>query len=86
MKNIYIVTLLLFTINSFAQKKSHVVEINVENSLSQIDFRISKIIDNRLIKDNIGFAQKGMLNKRVPAILPDNSLPEPEISAKVFCM
>jgi hypothetical protein len=75
MKNIYIVTLLLFTINSFAQKKSHVVEINVENSLSQIDFRISKIIDNRLIKDNIGFAQKGMLNKRVPAILPDNFEP-----------
>lgn len=45
----------------------HIIELFPigEDTIPQVDFYVSKIIDNRVYKDNIGIAQKGMFNKKV---------------------
>lgn len=64
--------ILIFSLTSQAQKKPHIVELDIKKKLSISDFYISKVIDNRIIKSNIGYAQKGLTNKKVPALLPDS--------------
>ncbi|MEZ4885195.1 MAG: hypothetical protein R3E32_10750 [Chitinophagales bacterium] len=63
------ITLLLFTIsNVYAQKKAHIVKLDPPFVKAiETDFYISKIIDNRTNKENIGVIQKGLGNKKVPA-------------------
>lgn len=53
-----------------AQSQSHIVELlpNKTENAEQVDFYVAKIIDNRIYTENIGIAQKGLLNKKVPAI------------------
>lgn len=72
MKRIIITTILLLSLSIQSQKKKHIVELKIKKELPVDNFYISEIIDNRIIKDNIGFAQKGLLNKKVPAVLPDS--------------
>lgn len=64
--------IIIFTLNINAQSKPHIVELKVEENIAVSKFYVSEIIDNRLIKINIGFAQKGLFNKRVSAVLPDS--------------
>ncbi|WP_422090908.1 hypothetical protein [Tenacibaculum ovolyticum] len=63
---------IVFNTSVKAQKKTHVIELKIEKEQKVNDFYISKIIDNRLIKSNIGFVQKGLFNKRVVAVFPDS--------------
>lgn len=64
---------ILFTgsLKLMAQEKVHVISLKAENILTQ-DFYISEVLDDRSIKDNIGVAQKGLMNKQVPANFNEN--------------
>ncbi len=58
----------LFTLSSFSQKtKSHIIKLlpNKDAPVESVDFYVSEVIDNRIYKDNIGIAQKGVFNKKV---------------------
>ncbi|MEM6516214.1 MAG: hypothetical protein AAF688_08525 [Bacteroidota bacterium] len=71
MRHLLISTLFLFSLSVNAQKrKVHTVELlpNETESIVDADFYISEVIDNRLITSNIGIAQKGIFNKKVPAV------------------
>lgn len=60
---------LFFTL-SYSQKTPHKVDLkNYILTPVKTNFVCSKVIDKRLITNNIGFAQKGLENKKVPAIL-----------------
>ena len=53
---------------SFSQKDDyHIINLLPieDDTIAQTSFYISKIIDNRTFKDNLGIAQKGMFNKKV---------------------
>jgi len=70
MKNIFTLSILFLFFNlSYAQKKYHKVNLNHNITSFSSDFICSEVIDKRLIKDNIGFVQKGMRNKNVLAQL-----------------
>ena len=66
-----ILSILLLVISSAlvnAQKsKIHVIELlpNDTEKKENVDFYISEVIDNRVQKNNIGIAQKGVFNKKV---------------------
>lgn len=71
MKKLIILQMFLFTLVMSGQKKRvHTVALLPNETVSRIetDFYISEIIDNRLITTNIGIAQKGLLNRKVPAV------------------
>ncbi len=63
--------LILLTINSFlvfSQKKDyHIINLLPleKDTVEEVNFYVSKIIDNRVYKDNLGIAQKGVFNKKV---------------------
>ncbi|MFD2098447.1 hypothetical protein [Flagellimonas iocasae] len=62
--------LLLMAINVLtAQKDFHTISLlpNKTESAENVDFYISGIVDNRVYKDHVGIAQKGMLNRKVQA-------------------
>ncbi|WP_248723086.1 hypothetical protein [Seonamhaeicola sp. ML3] len=64
----FVLLLLIVTEHAFAQKtKFHIVELlpNTTETKEDVDFFISEVIDNRIYKNNIGIAQKGLLNKKV---------------------
>ena len=66
LKFILILSVLVTTI--YAQKKDvHIIELlpNETETKIETDFYISEIIDNRIIKNNIGIAQKGLMNRKV---------------------
>jgi len=67
-KQSFLTLFLLFTIISFSQKKKvHIVTLSPDEPLENSSFYVTKIIDNRLNKENIGVAQKGLMNRQVPA-------------------
>ncbi|WP_010522037.1 hypothetical protein [Aquimarina agarivorans] len=74
-KNFTLHLFLFLSLISFSQKKSHTVEIKIKEPIVDFGYNVVKVIDNRLVKTNIGFAQKGMFNKRFPAILPESFEP-----------
>ncbi|MBR9915525.1 MAG: hypothetical protein GYB32_11980 [Algicola sp.] len=60
--------LLVFICHTYAQKKDvHIIELlpNDTETVMDCDFYIAEIIDNRIIKSNIGIAQKGLMNRKV---------------------
>lgn len=71
MKNyVFSLMALLIAFASFGQNKVHFVEIKTKDVLSNFDYKIVRVIDNRLVKSNIGVAQKGINNKKVVAKFP----------------
>ncbi len=58
---------LVSVIASSQNKKQHIIELlsNKTETSENVDFYISEVIDNRIYKDNIGIAQKGIFNKKV---------------------
>lgn len=67
-KNLFITLLLLATSSIYAQKKIHIIKLDPPFIKAiDADFYISKVIDNRLNKENIGVIQKGLGNRKVPA-------------------
>ncbi len=68
-KLLTITCLLLFATISHAQNKEHTVVLNQNIVPVETNFVCSEVIDKRLIKDNIGFAQKGLGNRKVIAKL-----------------
>lgn len=70
MKKLITTILLLSLVNiSFAQKKEYKVELNIDKAYFNADFRCAQVIDKRIIKNNIGFAQIGIGNRKVPVNL-----------------
>lgn len=67
-KNILFTVCFVVSLLSFSQNKDyHIIELLPieDDTISSVDFYVSKVIDNRVYKDNIGVAQKGMFNKKV---------------------
>jgi hypothetical protein len=56
--------MIIFINISFAQTKFHVVKLEPKEAPKKVDYKIAKVVDNRVIKDNIGVVQKGLSNKR----------------------
>ena len=53
-----------------AQRQAHVVELEAKEALKDfIGFYCAEVIDNRIIKGNMGYAQIGMNNRVVPALM-----------------
>lgn len=68
---------LFFTITGYSQTEKHLIGIEklmdkTESLDFKRDFYIKGIWDNRLFKDNIGFVQKGLGNRKVVADFEDN--------------
>lgn len=61
--------LLGITFVSFGQKKFHVITLEKEVDPVSTNIKCVEVIDRRLIKTNIGFAQKGLSNRKVLAQL-----------------
>lgn len=69
-KRLILVSFCLFSILTYSQqRKPHIVKLlpNKDEPIETVDFYITKVVDNRVYKDNIGVAQKGMFNKKVLA-------------------
>ncbi|MBL86404.1 MAG: hypothetical protein CMO82_07080 [Winogradskyella sp.] len=62
----FITLLVSFALNA-QNKDVHEIELlpNETETVLSTDFYISEIIDNRIIKSNIGIAQKGLMNRKV---------------------
>lgn len=58
---------ILFIQSVFGQKKEHIIRFKKIDPISIQNYQITEIIDKRVIKDNVGFAQKGMANRKVLA-------------------
>ncbi len=69
-KSLLTATLWLLLLNTalFAQRP-HEVMLFFGQPTIQADFKFVEVIDERLIKDNIGFAQKGLTNRKVPVVI-----------------
>lgn len=66
-KKLLLILLIIICANKMvAQEKMHLITLEPETVLDA-DFYISEILDDRQIKENIGVAQKGLMNKQVPA-------------------
>lgn len=66
-----IILFCFFTIIGFGQKaKFHTIKLlpNKDEPVESVNFYISEVIDNRVYKDNIGIAQKGIFNKKVLSV------------------
>lgn len=55
-----------FSLN--AQGKQHKIKLKATVDPISTDFQFSEILDKRVIRDNIGYVQKGLANKKVPAV------------------
>ena len=71
-KIFFFITLFLASQILVAQTDQHVVPLSVPKQMSKLGFEIAEVLDRRIDKSNIGFAQIGDTNKRIPAVLPDN--------------
>jgi hypothetical protein len=66
-KKIFCLVFLVLAITKIsAQEKMHFIKLENGSAL-HTDFYINEVQDNRQIQENIGIAQKGMMNKQVPA-------------------
>jgi len=73
------VLFLFLSITLFSQKKKvHIITLTPKESLQNASFYPVKIIDNRFNKENIGIAQKGLMNRQVPAKFKDGFIPQLE--------
>ncbi len=73
----YLMTVFVVGLLSYAtqaQEATYIVKLKPKKTL-KADFTCAKIIDKRLVKTNIGFAQKGMMNTPAKAIFPDGFEP-----------
>ena len=74
-KRLLLILFGLGTVIVFGQnKKQHIIKLlpNKTETLEEVDFYISEVIDNRIYKDNIGIAQKGIFNKKVLSNFKDS--------------
>ncbi len=68
-KQLFSICFIIFlSFNAFSQKRIHLVTLSPKEPLEKKEFFISKVIDNRQNRASIGIVQKGMTNRRVPAI------------------
>lgn len=69
MKKVFIFGLfLLFAISGNAQRKDYTIKFKEKIKPFKANFNYSGVIDRRLIKENVGYVQIGLSNKRVPAL------------------
>ncbi|PWK17174.1 hypothetical protein LV89_04460 [Arcicella aurantiaca] len=76
-KTLFTSLFLFFTIIGYSQTEKHLIGIEkLINKTESLDFKrdfyVKGIWDNRLFKDNIGFVQKGLGNRKVVADFEDN--------------
>jgi hypothetical protein len=64
-------TLLIYT-TSHSQSNYHKVNLNQITSPIRVNFLCSKVVDKRIVNENIGFVQKGLSNRIVKAKLDGN--------------
>lgn len=71
---ILVLTFILYSTIVFSQKKKkvHIVSLSPKETLESKQFFLIEVIDNRLNKENIGVAQKGLMNRQVPAKFKEN--------------
>ena len=58
----------LFAGFGIAQKTSYTIKFNEKVKPFKANFNFSGVIDRRLIRENVGFAQIGLGNRRVPVL------------------
>lgn len=74
-KIIYLLPFLLLSLNLIGQSDQHVVHLTAPKQLNNLGFEIAEVLDRRIDKSNIGFAQIEQSSKRVPAIFPEKFEP-----------
>ncbi|GAA4974403.1 hypothetical protein [Algibacter aquimarinus] len=70
-KKVLFISFCLLSVFSFSQnRKPHVIKLlpNKDAPVKAVDFYVSEVLDNRIYKDNIGIAQKGIFNKKVLSV------------------
>ena len=68
LKKALVIFVLLSSVVNFCQAQDyHIINLLPleEDTVENVNFYVSKIIDNRIYKDNLGIAQKGVFNKKV---------------------
>lgn len=71
LKRIVFIVFLLTLNVTYCQSNYHIISllpIEQEDAVEHVNFYVSKVIDNRSYKDNIGIAQKGVFNKKVLSV------------------
>ncbi len=61
----------LSSLVNFSQARDyHIINLMPleDDTVADVNFFVSKVIDNRIYKDNLGIAQKGVFNKKVLSI------------------
>lgn len=69
---ILIASLIFTCMSMFGQKKEHIVQLTKFPVIDSLNFNVESVLDHRLVKSNIGYAQKGAFNKKVTAVFPDS--------------
>lgn len=69
---ILFIGLVFMCMSMFSQKKAHVVQLTKFPKIDSLNFNVENVLDHRLVKSNIGYAQKGAFNKKVTAVFPDS--------------
>ena len=72
MKQLFSIIILFSFINTYAQTESHAIELGIKQPVVNADINCIKVIDKRLVKNNIGFVQKGLANRKVAAVFSEN--------------
>ncbi len=68
LKKALVIIVLMSSVVNFCQAQDyHIINLLPleEDTVENVNFYVSKIIDNRIYKDNLGIAQKGVFNKKV---------------------
>ncbi|MFD0835973.1 hypothetical protein ACFQ0I_09375 [Mariniflexile aquimaris] len=68
LKKALVIIVLMSSFVNFCQAQDyHIINLLPleEDTVENVNFYVSKIIDNRIYKDNLGIAQKGVFNKKV---------------------
>lgn len=66
-KNLFIFCCFIFVYSFGQSRKPHIIKLlpNKDEPIEAVDFYVADVIDNRIYKNNIGIAQKGIFNKKV---------------------
>ena len=67
-KSYFTLLVLLLSANLFAQKTKTIALVPTPIDLAGREFYIDSVVDNRIVKDNLGEAHVGMGNKAVPVV------------------
>ena len=72
MKKLLSIIFLFSVFNAYSQTKSHSIELGIKQPVVNADINCIKVIDKRLVKNNIGFVQKGLVNRKVAAVFSED--------------